>query len=155
LPLTVRFETVRALTFAVEAKRLVEDAVVAKKFVVVAAVPVAFWKVKFWRVEEPVARIVPAVSVPIEPRVEKKLVDDATEAKKVVEVAFEVVAFCAVKFWRVVELRAIRVPVAVIFAAVRFEEKKPVPTTEKVVNGVVVPIPILPFWILPAPFDSP
>ena len=34
-------------------KRLVELAVVAKKFVVVAEVPVALTKVKFWRVLDP------------------------------------------------------------------------------------------------------
>ena len=33
-------------------KKLVVEAVVAKKLVVVALVPVAFKKVKFWRVEE-------------------------------------------------------------------------------------------------------
>ena len=38
------------------AKRLVEEAVVAKRLVVVAALPVALMKVKFWRVDEPVAR---------------------------------------------------------------------------------------------------
>lgn len=38
------------------AKRLVDDAVVAKKLVVVAEVPVAFTKVKFWRVDEALAR---------------------------------------------------------------------------------------------------
>ena len=37
-----------------EAKRFVELAVVAKKFVVVALVPVAFTKVKFWKVVDPV-----------------------------------------------------------------------------------------------------
>jgi len=37
-------------------KKLVVEAVVAKKFVVVALVPVAFTKVKFWRVELPVAK---------------------------------------------------------------------------------------------------
>ncbi len=44
----VEFPAVRTV-----AKRLVELAVVEKKFVVVAEVPVAFTKVKFWRVEEP------------------------------------------------------------------------------------------------------
>ena len=44
---------------AVVKKRLVELAVVEKKFVVVALVPVAFAKVKFWRVEEPRAFKVP------------------------------------------------------------------------------------------------
>ena len=38
------------------AKRFVEEAVVAKKLVVVAEVPVAFTKVKFWRVVDPERR---------------------------------------------------------------------------------------------------
>lgn len=46
-------------------KRFVEDAVVAKKFVVVAEVPVAFMKVKFWRVDEPVARMFAVARVPL------------------------------------------------------------------------------------------
>jgi len=37
-------------------KRLVDEAVVEKRLVVVAEVPVALMKVKFWRVEEPVRR---------------------------------------------------------------------------------------------------
>ena len=37
-------------------KRLVVEAVVEKKLVVVAAVPVALMKVKFWRVVEEVTR---------------------------------------------------------------------------------------------------
>jgi len=37
-------------------KKLVVEAVVVKKLVVVAEVPVALMKVKFWRVEEPVMR---------------------------------------------------------------------------------------------------
>jgi len=43
-----------------EEKRLVDDAVVLKKFVVVAFVPVAFTKVKFCRVVEPVRYKSPA-----------------------------------------------------------------------------------------------
>ena len=39
-----------------EEKRLVDEAVVEKRLVVVAEVPVALMKVKFWRVEEPVVR---------------------------------------------------------------------------------------------------
>ena len=39
-----------------EEKRLVDEAVVEKRLVVVAFVPVALMKVKFWRVEEPVRR---------------------------------------------------------------------------------------------------
>ena len=45
-------------------KRFVVDAVVAKKFVVVADVPVAFTNVKDWRVDEPVERRFEAVSKP-------------------------------------------------------------------------------------------
>jgi len=49
-------------------KRFVVEALVAKKLVVVAEVPVAFRKVKFWRVDEPVRRrfervVSPAVAV--------------------------------------------------------------------------------------------
>ena len=47
-----------------EEKRFVLDAVVAKKFVVVAEVPVAFTKVKFWRVDEPVRRRLERVERP-------------------------------------------------------------------------------------------
>jgi hypothetical protein len=59
-------------TLRSEAERLVEEAVVAKKLVVVAEVPVALTKVKFWRVEDPersrLERVVSppvAVSVPV------------------------------------------------------------------------------------------
>ena len=55
LPLTVRAEV----------KRFVLDAVVEKKFVVVAEVPVAFTKVKFWRVEDEVTSRVPVVVRPV------------------------------------------------------------------------------------------
>ena len=41
---------------SVVVKRFVEEAVVAKKLVVVADDPVAFTKVKFWRVVEAVER---------------------------------------------------------------------------------------------------
>ena len=40
-------------------KKFVVDAVVAKKLVVVAFVPVAFRNVKFWRVEEPATKNCP------------------------------------------------------------------------------------------------
>ena len=46
-----RFEVVAFVTLLLVPERRVE-----KKFVVVAAVPVAFTKVKFWRVEEPVTK---------------------------------------------------------------------------------------------------
>lgn len=45
--------------------RFVEEAVVEKKFVVVAEVPVAFTKVKFWRVEDPSAKRFVLVTVPV------------------------------------------------------------------------------------------
>jgi hypothetical protein len=45
--------TVRVPMLAAVAARLVEEAVVEKKLVVVAEVPVALVKVKFWRVVEP------------------------------------------------------------------------------------------------------
>ena len=63
-------------------------------FVVVACSPV-----KFCRVEEPVVKMFPAVRS----EVMKALVPFNEVAKRLVEVACEVVAFRAVKFWRVVE----------------------------------------------------
>ena len=50
-PLTKRF-----VRFSVDANKFVNVPFVEKKFVVVAEVPVAFWKVKFWRVVEPNAK---------------------------------------------------------------------------------------------------
>ena len=65
-PVTVSvFATDAVLRVAVEAKRFVDEAVVAKKLVVVAEVPVAFTKVKFWRVLDPVARRLPRVVSPV------------------------------------------------------------------------------------------
>jgi hypothetical protein len=78
-------------------------------FVVVALVPVAFTKVKFWRVEEPLTKRFWNVPVPLEvkfppvPVVKKRLVLEAVEAKKFVVVALVPVALIKVKFWRVVE----------------------------------------------------
>jgi hypothetical protein len=94
-------------------KRLVEDAVVEKKFVVVAEVPVAFRKVKFWRVVEPVTKRLPKVPEPRvrEPKlalVLKRLVEEAVVLKKFVVVAEVPVAFTKVKFWRVEEAEAIK-----------------------------------------------
>ena len=48
-----------------EAKRFVEEAVVEKNEVVVAAVPVALRKVKFWSVDDPVAKRFANESVPV------------------------------------------------------------------------------------------
>ena len=59
----------------------------AYRLVVVAFVPVAFTKVRFWSVVEPVSKSVPAESTPIVPFVEKRLVDEAVVEKRFVEVA--------------------------------------------------------------------
>ena len=68
---------------------------------------------------------------------------------KEVEVALDVVALLAVKFCKVVEpvasrLSACKVPVAVMFAAVRLPVRYELPLTESVANGDVVPSPKLP-----------
>lgn len=57
--------TVRDPTLPFVEKRLVEEAVVAKKLVVVAAEPVAFINVKFCRVVEPVCSAVEKVVRPV------------------------------------------------------------------------------------------
>ena len=54
--------TVSVPIVAVLVLKSVVEALVAKKFVVVAEVPVARTKVKFWRVEEPVERRLPTVA---------------------------------------------------------------------------------------------
>src|SRR3989344_2459997 len=60
-PQPLQEETVSEPILPAVAKRLVELAVVEKKLVVVALVPVAFTKVKLWRVEEAVAKILAKV----------------------------------------------------------------------------------------------
>jgi hypothetical protein len=110
-PVTYKDEVV-----AYEAKKLVEEAVVAKKFVAVA----------FWSVDEPLTKKLFAKKKPVEvalpksarvandwvleaveaksavevpwPPEKKRLVVDATVAKKAVEVALVVVALMPVKF---------------------------------------------------------
>ena len=100
---------VRVLPFPAVKKRLVLDAVVAKNEVEVAFVEVEFPAVKFWRVDEPVERMLPndprpvAVSVPTFAVVPKRFVKVPLVAKKEVEVPFVEVEFSAVKFWRVDE----------------------------------------------------
>ena len=63
-----------------EVKRLVELAVVENKLVVVAEVPVAFRKVKFWRVVEPVARMFANVPRPVEESVFKNALPETVSA---------------------------------------------------------------------------
>ena len=85
-PLEVIAPRVEAPALSAVAKRFVELAVVAKKFVVVADVPVAFRNVKFWRVEEarernPPVRVESPVTeseprVPIDVRDERVVTDE-------------------------------------------------------------------------------
>ena len=69
----------------------------------------AFRAVKFWRVEEPVARMLAKVPRPLEvklppePVVKKRLVEEAVVEKRLVVVAEVEVELRAVKFWRVVD----------------------------------------------------
>jgi hypothetical protein len=101
---------VRIPRLAFVAKRFEVEATFAKRVVVVAFEVVALRAVKFWRVVDAFARIVPAVNVPVFSFVEKRLVEDAVVAKRDVVVAFVVVALSAVKFWRVVEPVARKLP---------------------------------------------
>ena len=86
---------VRAWT--VRAPRLVEEAVVEKRLVVVADVPVAFTNVRFCKVVEPLSRRFAKVPSPVEvkwppfPVVKRRLVLDAVVLKKLVVVALVVV----------------------------------------------------------------
>jgi len=82
-PIVARFE-----------KKFVELAVVAKKLVVVAEVPVAFKKVKFWNVDDPVASKLEALNNPVVER----LVNAPVVANRLVEVALVEVEFKKVKF---------------------------------------------------------
>jgi hypothetical protein len=94
----------------------------------------------------------------VEAFVAKRLVVEAVVAKKVVVVAFVEVEFLAVKSWREEEAETRRlprvpspvtesVPVAVRLAAVRLSLKYPLPATESLVKGEVVPMPT--FWLVP------
>ena len=89
-----------------EVLRVVPKILVEKKFVVVAAEPVAFAKVKFCRVEEPIERRLDRVARPEVFNIPaKRLVE-----KRLVEVAWVVVALTAVKFCNVVEPTTRRSP---------------------------------------------
>ena len=85
--------------------RFVELAVAEKKLVVVALVPVAFEKVKFWRVVEPTTSRSPEeLMVEVaEPPIESELPEKMEEKRLLVVVALVPVAFEKVKFWRVEE----------------------------------------------------
>jgi len=84
---------VRVPILALAEKRLVDDAVVEKKLVVVALVPVALRKVKFCRVDEPFDKRLAKVPSPVDvklppfPVLKKMLVEEAVVEKKLVVVA--------------------------------------------------------------------
>jgi hypothetical protein len=99
-PFAVKEFEVSVPNIAFVANRFVDDEVPEKKLVVVALVPVALTKVKFWRVEEPVARKFGTVSRPVVFNVPKL----PTVEKNDVVVAAVPVPFTKVKFWRVDEL---------------------------------------------------
>jgi hypothetical protein len=72
--------------------------------VVVAELPVALKKVKFWKVEEPVRSRLGKVAIPVNVRappfelVKKRFVEEPVVVKKLVVVAEEPVAAVKVKF---------------------------------------------------------
>ena len=127
-------------------KRLVEEAVPAKELVVVAPVAtrevvknvvevlfvvVALIPVKFWKVEDPVERrfeavTEPKVELPAVRTVAKRLVELAVVAKSVVEVALVVVLLIPVKFWRVDEPVAKKLVVEAKEKRADVTESKPV-----------------------------
>ena len=143
-------------------KRFEVDAVEAKRLVVVALVPVAFTKVKFWSVEEPVTRRFPRVPRPVVVRVlppserapvmvvapryalvAKRFVELAVVAKKFVEVAFasDVVPKTVSPPFKIdVEL----VSVAVNDPASAFTPRSENPLMLSVLHGEVVPSPNFP-----------
>ena len=111
----------------------------AKRFVVVAEEPVAFWKVKFWKVEEPVARMLARVAralawkveVMIEPAVMEPAARAVVEATPVT-CRYEVVALIALKFVAksfVVVAKVVEALVTARFVVVAFVAVKLVPVS--------------------------
>jgi hypothetical protein len=102
----------------------------------VALVVVEFRPVKFCSVDDPLERrlealIDPAVMLPVLRDVEKRLVDEAVFAKKLVLVELVVVDCRPVKFWSVDE------PVARMLAAVSRELMKPLVAARVVAKKLV------------------
>ena len=112
---------------SVVVKRFVEEAVVAKKLVVVADDPVAFTKVKFWRVVLAVAS-----RLTTERLVVLAVMALRVEAYNVVVVAFVEVELRKVMFWKVDEAVARRL-VKVAVDAKRLVEEAVVAKKEVVV----------------------
>jgi hypothetical protein len=124
------------------AKRLVEEAVVVKLFVVVALVEVELSAVKFWRVEEPFTRRFASVPRPLMNVVPKFaavaniFVELAVEANELVVVADVPVALVKVKLPRIPALRLKLVEKRLVELAVVANERV-------VVDGDVVVVEVV------------
>lgn len=154
--MTRRLVAVMVVTVWFAVVRFVAVRFVVARLVVVADVVVELTAVKFWSVEEPVARNVLVMRSVNVPKVERRM-----DEKKLVEVAADEVEFTAVKFCRVEEpltkrlasvarplaKRFVKVPVdakklvevaavRVAFAAVKFW-RVVLPVTERLVTVVV------------------
>jgi len=109
-----------------EVKRLVLEAVVEKRLVVVAEVPVAFRKVKFWSVDDPVARIFANVPRPDD---ESALKYEFPETVIAVDDAYG--------NWEAVVVVPTKYPAVAEFP------RTDAPSTESLAYGEVVPMPTL------------
>ncbi len=134
----MRAVDVRLPPLPVVKNRLVDEAVVAKKLVVVAEVPVAVVNVKFCKVDEALMSRLLAVRVPVRVSlppllvVKKKFEVEAFVEKKLVVVALVPVALTKVKFCKVVEALAKK-----LFAVTRAVEVR-LPPEAVVKNRLVV-----------------
>jgi hypothetical protein len=90
-------ETREPMLAVLARKSVVEARPEAKIFVVVALVPVAFMKVKFWSVDEAFTKRLVRVLAPAFRKLVKRLVLEAFVAKRFVEVALVVVALALVR----------------------------------------------------------
>ena len=155
-PVTVSvFATDAVLRVAVEAKRFVDEAVVAKKLVVVAEVPVAFTKVKFWRVLDPVARRLARVVSPVKyeaPETESAVVEayGKTLAPVAVEVMIPAIPRVPVKLaadeivWLLMRPE-VSAPVTVAVSSVAFDANRLVEDAVVAKDVVVVALVVVEF----------
>ena len=134
-------------------KRLVDEAVVAKLFVVVALVEVELSAVKFWRVEEPFTRRLARVPRPLMNVVPKFaavaniFVELAVVAKRLVVVALVPVAFVKLKLPRIPVPRLKLVEKRLVLDAVVANERV-------VVALVEVELSAVKFWRVELPFTK-
>ena len=125
-PREAKYPVPLAVRLVVEAPPFIEKSPVVM-------VEEAFERKPLPKVARPVRFEVPeVVNVPMFADCAKRLVEEAMVEKKLVEVAFARVVLPATE----------RVPVAVRFAEVRLPLKKPLPATESIAKGEVVPIPM-------------